>query len=129
MEAKAQALQAELQKEVDVYRELQSDVQKNMRDRQQALQQQGENEMVLEELKLLDDDAAVYKLIGPVLVKQDSVEAKSNVGKRLDFIGAELKRLDTTLAGLEERQAKKQAAIMRVQQELQALRSSAAAPS
>jgi prefoldin beta subunit len=31
----------------------------------------------------------VFKLIGPVLVKQDLVEAKSNVGKRLEFIGNE----------------------------------------
>lgn len=32
----------------------------------------------------------VYKLIGPVLVKQDQAEAKSNVEKRLEFIRGEM---------------------------------------
>ena len=32
------------------------------------------------------EDAKVYKLIGPTLIKQDPVEAKSNVNKRLEFI-------------------------------------------
>ena len=41
---------------------------------------------VAQELEKLDEDANVYKLIGPVLIKQDLVEAKSNVGKRLEFI-------------------------------------------
>ena len=39
-----------------------------------------------QELERLEDDANVYKLIGPVLIKQDLVEAKSNVEKRLEFI-------------------------------------------
>ena len=42
-----------------------------------------------QELEMLDEDANVYKLIGPVLIKQDLVEAKSNVGKRLEFISNE----------------------------------------
>lgn len=46
--------------------------------------------MLLQELELLEDDANVYKLIGPVLVKQDLAEAKANVNKRLDYITAEL---------------------------------------
>ena len=46
--------------------------------------------VILQELELLDDDANVYKLIGPVLVKQDLAEAKANVNKRLDYITAEL---------------------------------------
>jgi prefoldin beta subunit len=47
-------------------------------------------DVILQELELLDDDANVYKLIGPVLVKQDLAEAKANVNKRLDYITAEL---------------------------------------
>jgi chaperonin cofactor prefoldin len=45
--------------------------------------------MVLEELKSLEEGANVYKLIGPMLAKQDVVEATSNVTKRLEFIKAE----------------------------------------
>ncbi|KAK2996653.1 hypothetical protein RJ639_036757 [Escallonia herrerae] len=42
------------------------------------------------ELDLLNEDANVYKLIGPVLVKQDLAEANANVRKRIDYISAEL---------------------------------------
>ena len=45
--------------------------------------------MVLEELKSLEAGANVYKLIGPMLAKQDVVEATGNVTKRLEFINAE----------------------------------------
>ena len=42
---------------------------------------------VPQELKLLAEDAAVYKMIGPALVRQEPGEAAANVGKRLEFIG------------------------------------------
>jgi len=41
-------------------------------------------------MQRLDPDANVYKLIGPVLVKQDHEEAKQNVQKRIDYINTEL---------------------------------------
>jgi len=41
-------------------------------------------------MQRLDDDSNVYKLIGPVLVKQDQEEAKQNVQKRIDYINTEL---------------------------------------
>jgi hypothetical protein len=53
-------------------------------------QQENENELVLTELKLLGDDSSVYKLVGPALIKQDLDEARSNVEKRLQFIGDEM---------------------------------------
>jgi len=43
-----------------------------------------------QELALLDDEAKVFKLVGPVLLKQDVDEAKANVDKRLEFINNEL---------------------------------------
>ena len=49
-----------------------------------------ENKLVQEEFKLLKDDANIYKLIGPVLTKQDKAEAVTNVDKRIDFINAEM---------------------------------------
>lgn len=39
---------------------------------------------------MLNEDANVYKLIGPVLVKQDLAEANANVRKRIEYISAEL---------------------------------------
>lgn len=46
--------------------------------------------LYLQELDLLEEDANVYKLIGPVLVKQDLAEANANVRKRIEYISAEL---------------------------------------
>lgn len=44
----------------------------------------------LQELALLEDSAVVYKLVGPVLVKQDLEEAKQTVDKRLEYITQEV---------------------------------------
>lgn len=41
-------------------------------------------------MDLLSEDANVYKLIGPVLVKQDLAEANANVRKRIEYMSAEL---------------------------------------
>ena len=62
----------------------------------------------LQELKLLEEDANVYKLVGPVLVKQDLVEAKSNVNKRLEFIRGEIERVEQQLTKLQDKQSKRQ---------------------
>ena len=48
---------------------------------------------ITQELDLVGEDSVVFKLIGPALIKQDLVEAKANVSKRLEFIGGELARL------------------------------------
>ncbi len=45
---------------------------------------------LFEEMDYLDDDAVIYKMIGPVLVKQDLNEAKQNVSKRIEYINAEM---------------------------------------
>ena len=52
--------------------------------------------MVLQEMNLVegDDEAIVYKLVGPVLAKQDMEEARTNVKTRLDFITKEIDRMD-----------------------------------
>ena len=58
--------------------------------RQQLDSQLTENNGVKEELALLETDSNIYKLIGPVLVKQDLDEARQNVKKRIDYITGEL---------------------------------------
>jgi prefoldin beta subunit len=47
------------------------------------------------EFKMLDEDAKVYKLVGPVLAKQDLSDCRSNVSKRIEFIDKEVARLET----------------------------------
>ncbi|RVX10801.1 Prefoldin subunit 6 [Vitis vinifera] len=74
-----------------------SNISKNHQVRKKYTIQLGENELVLKELDLLREDANVFKLIGPVLVKQDLAEANANVRKRIDYISAELYVYNTLL--------------------------------
>lgn len=65
----------------------------------------------MQELELLDEDSNIYKLIGPVLIKQDPLEAKTNVKKRLEFIKGESDRLDAQCKRLQDKQHKRQSAV------------------
>ncbi|MCD9646751.1 hypothetical protein HAX54_036908 [Datura stramonium] len=114
-------LQRDLENKANDLSKLQKDISKNHQIRKKYTIQLGENELVLKELDLLNEDANVYKLIGPVLVKQDMAEARANVKKRIDYISAELKRLDSTLQDLEEKQNSKKETIMKLQQKIQSL--------
>jgi chaperonin cofactor prefoldin len=44
----------------------------------------------LEEFENIGEDEVIYKLVGPVLLKQETFEAESTVKGRLDFIGGEM---------------------------------------
>ncbi len=57
--------------------------------------------IIFQELNLLTEDANVFKMIGPALIKQDQVEAKSNVSKRIEYIKGEIGRIDGQLKGLD----------------------------
>jgi prefoldin beta subunit len=46
--------------------------------------------MVLKEMGFIEDGDSVYKLVGPVLVKQELDEAKLNLDKRINFIKDEM---------------------------------------
>ena len=54
----------------------------------------------------------MYKLIGPTLIRQDPVEATSNVQKRLEFITRELSSLDAQLKLHESKAAKRQQQVL-----------------
>ena len=56
-----------------------SEFRKVVVNKQSMTEKKSENEMVMAEFKMLDDDANVYKLVGPILAKQDLNEAKENV--------------------------------------------------
>lgn len=79
-------------------RQLEKDRLKCIDNRRQLESQLTENNMVKEELDRLESDANVYKLIGPVLVKQDLSEAKQNVQKRIDYINTEINRVESLMA-------------------------------
>ncbi|KAK4707337.1 hypothetical protein R3W88_033111 [Solanum pinnatisectum] len=119
--ASLRELQRDLENKANDLSKLQKDISKNHQIRKKYTIQLGENELVLKELDLLNEDANVYKLIGPVLVKQDMAEANANVKKRIEYISAELKRLDSTLQDLEDKQNNKKETILKLQQKIQSL--------
>ncbi|CAK9226372.1 unnamed protein product [Sphagnum troendelagicum] len=117
--ASMKELQQQLEAKAARLAAIQKDIGKNHQVRRQYTIQHGENEMVQKELELLEEDANVFKLIGPVLVKQDLAEAKANVNKRIEYILAELRRMEGTLKTLEEQQRNSQEEVMKLQQRIQ----------
>eukprot|EP00741_Cyanophora_paradoxa_P005595 tig00000912_g5423.t1 len=116
-----EALREKLEGEVVAFRNMQKNYAKLIQSRNTFLSQQNENEMVKKELDILESDAAVYKLIGPALIKQDLSEVKGNVAKRLEFIGSELARIDKQMKVLETQQESKQQDLLALQKRLQTL--------
>eukprot|EP00894_Picocystis_sp_ML_P002290 jgi/Pico_ML_1/52807/g3461.t1 len=111
-------LQQQLEEKIGAFRGVQKEAQSCFERRQKYSQQLNESEMVLKELELLDDEANVYKLVGPALIKQDLVEAKSNVSKRVEYIKNEMNRIENTVKGIESKQSQMQEEILGLQQQL-----------
>ncbi|XP_037375414.1 prefoldin subunit 6 [Talpa occidentalis] len=117
--AMAELIQKKLQGEVEKYQQLQKDLSKSMSGRQKLEAQLTENNIVKEELALLDGSNVVFKLLGPVLVKQELGEARATVGKRLDYITAEIKRYESQLRDLERQSEQQRETLAQLQQEFQ----------
>ncbi|XP_065026255.1 prefoldin subunit 6 isoform X2 [Musa acuminata AAA Group] len=102
--AAVRELQQDLESQANALSKIQKDIAKNH-----------------QELELLNENSNVYKLIGPVLVKQDIAEANANVRKRIEYISVELKRLDGTLQDSEDKQNSKKESVLQLQQKIQTL--------
>jgi chaperonin cofactor prefoldin len=63
--------------------------------KQKMAEKKSENEMVMAEFKMLDDDANVFKMVGPILAKQSLFECKDLVQQRINFITKEVARYET----------------------------------
>lgn len=113
------ALQAQLQQRSQEFQKLQADLSAAVEARQRLDAQLSENELVKKEFDQLTSDNTVYKLIGPVLVKQDQAEAKSNVNTRLDFIQSEIKRVEGQLKDIGAKAEKKKAELIETQAAIQ----------
>ncbi|KAG0293202.1 hypothetical protein BGZ98_002277 [Dissophora globulifera] len=115
----AVALQKKLEAESAAYQALQKDYTKAVESRQRLDSQLQENTLVQAEFKLLKDDANIYKLIGPVLTKQDKAEAVTNVDKRIDFINTEIDRVEKQLKDMQAKTDKKRIELVELQTALQ----------
>ena len=77
--------------------------------------------MEKEELELLEADANVYKLTGPVLIKQDLPEAKLNVQKRIDYIQGEVNRHEKSIKDLQTKSDGQRESLAKLQQQYQGI--------
>ncbi|KAF9925892.1 hypothetical protein FBU30_004417 [Linnemannia zychae] len=119
MSAALTALQRKLETDSTAYQTLQKDYAKAVETRQKLDSQLQENKLVQDEFKKLNDDANIYKLIGPVLTKQDKAEAVTNVDKRIEFIQADIDRVEKQLKELQEKTEKKRMELVQTQTAIQ----------
>lgn len=71
------------------------------------------------EFEGLAEDAGIYKLVGPVLQKQDKSEAKGAVDGRLEFINKEIGRTEDRIKELQKSSDGKRVELMQLQQKMQ----------
>ncbi|XP_023325228.1 prefoldin subunit 6 [Eurytemora carolleeae] len=114
-------LQKQFQDSAEKLQSVQKDYSKTLSDRQTLDSQLNENRQVKEELDLATEESKIYKLIGPALVTQDLVEAKSNVEKRISYISGELKRKDDQLKDMDKKQDEAREKMQEIQTQLQKL--------
>ncbi|TVY36713.1 Prefoldin subunit [Lachnellula subtilissima] len=81
--------------------------------------QQQENKAVQKEFSGLKDEANIYKMVGPVLLKQDKTEAVLAVDGRLEYIENEIKRVEKQIKDVEDKSDELRAQIMQAQSESQ----------
>merc|ERR1711887_239385 len=81
--------------------------------------QLSETQVVQAELELINDDAIVYKLLGPVLVKQDKEEAITTVKSRSLYMESELKKCETSLQTIQKKMEKEQSNLQDLQMKAQ----------
>jgi len=127
MAANIERIQQQMQSELEKFKAIQKDMTKLVSTRQQLDAQLNENKVVQEELDVIEPDGNVYKLMGPVLVKQDLEEAKQTVLKRIEYITAEIKRNDVNIKDVEKKRGASQEILTKLQQQYQQLLTKAAA--
>ncbi|ESZ96796.1 hypothetical protein SBOR_2797 [Sclerotinia borealis F-4128] len=111
--------QQHLQALTEEYQKLQTDLQNSIASRQKLESQQQENKGVQKEFSALTSTANIYKLVGPVLLKQDKTEAVMAVDGRLEFIEKEIKRVEQVLKDVQDKSDGLKMEIIKLQSETQ----------
>ncbi|XP_022146513.1 prefoldin subunit 6-like [Momordica charantia] len=99
----------------------QKDITKHYEIKEKYLKQLRGIDSGLQELDLLKEHEDVYKLVGPLFVKQDPAEPNANIVMKIGFISAELKRLEEIIEDLEQKQNGKMDLISKVEHRLESL--------
>lgn len=71
------------------------------------------------EFEALSDDSKVFKMVGPVLLKQDRSEALGAVNGRLEFIAKSIKDTEDRIKELQGTSEMKRSELMQLQQKMQ----------
>ncbi|KAG9192173.1 hypothetical protein G6011_10907 [Alternaria panax] len=119
-------VQKKLQALSDSYQSLQAELGTAVEARQKLESQQQENSTVKKEFDILDDDANIYKQIGPVLLKQDKTEAVMSVNGRLEFIDKQIKDIEKQIQGIQDKSEKIKGEIIQIQSAAQQSQQAAA---
>ncbi|KAA8566525.1 hypothetical protein MFRU_042g00410 [Monilinia fructicola] len=119
--------QQRLQALTEEYQKLQTDLQNSISSRQKLESQQQENKGVQKEFSALDSTSNIYKLVGPVLLKQDKTEAVMAVDGRLEFIDKEIKRVEQAIKEIQDKSDGLKMEIIQLQSSTQAAQPQAAA--
>lgn len=112
-------IQKTIQSELEVLKKYEKEFKTLQQQRTTLNSQLNENEVVKTELDFIKGNEEVYKMIGKVLIKQDLVEAKQNVAKRMDYIKSEIKRIDNASTVSEMKLDECREKLTKLQQELQ----------
>ncbi|KAI9858634.1 MAG: hypothetical protein M1824_004215 [Vezdaea acicularis] len=130
-----QKLQTELQSIIEARQKLESQQQENrgvQKVRSFAFAPRSPSEhwgnlmAVIKEFKLLNDGANIYKLVGPVLLKEEKTEAVMAVDGRLEFIDKEIKRVEKQISDTQIQSEKKKMQVFQLQTQMQQQQQSSA---
>ncbi|KAJ5075096.1 prefoldin subunit 6 [Anaeramoeba ignava] len=92
-----------MEQSLEEFRDLQKKINKYAQNQFEFETKINETKLVQDELKLLDDDSKIFKLIGPVLVEQSLEESQTNISKRLEFLTKEMDNLTNLIKETEQK--------------------------
>ena len=117
VEAKVKEIQTKMEAEVAEIKKIESEYTKIFGAKQQLQEKKSENEMVLTEISLMGPEANLYKLVGPIMAKQDVSDGKASVQARIEYIAKEIARMDGLEADFQGKVEEKRNAIIKLQGE------------
>ncbi|KAJ6092521.1 prefoldin subunit 6 [Penicillium sp. IBT 16267x] len=118
--------QKQLQALSDEFQQMQTELEGLVDARQKLESQQQENQGVQSEFAQLDDESNIFKMVGPVLLKQEKTEAVMAVNGRLEFIEKEIKRIEKEIEAKQDAAEQKRTEIVQFQSQVQQQQAAAA---
>ena len=114
---------AKFEEEVKKLRAIQKQIQELVKQREVLGTQKNENELVRRELDVIEaqpegEKDQVFKLVGPVMIKQDLADARDTIAKRLEYINKEIESRQAQIKDLQQKAVQQQTIIQQMQAKL-----------